>query len=482
MKKILVIEDSRALAQILVTSIAKELNLQCDVATNTADAKALLTEHHKSYVAITADLNHPGSPNGEIIDVVEPFGVPCIVLTGDISQEKRARILKSRVVCDYIFKSSPSAFDNILNQLYRLTKNVNIHALVVDDSNSIRQLLVDILGAHNIESTSVTSAEQALEYVKAHPETNLVITDGEMKEKNGIELTYELRGLFTVNQMVIIGISGVYSRDQSIQFIKAGANDFLTKPIMVEEFVTRLNSTLNTMEQVAELHNISEDQKHTLHMVAHDVRDPLANIFSLANLLLEDRPIDPQKCNEFIPLIHDSSQSLIELLQRLTELSNVTNAEVATQCLDIDIDALIVERINALAHSAENKSILVQPHLASGVKVNCDPMLISQVFVNLLSNALKFSPPNTSIIVNSQVINNRWYFEVLDEGVGVLKNESDKLFQAFSALSAKPTAGESSSGLGLAICKKIVEKHYGSIGYKPNPSGVGSCFYFYLPL
>jgi|GEM_PF-4491534 len=101
---------------------------------------------------------------------------------------------------------------------------------------------------------------------------------------------------------------------------------------------------------------------------------------------------------------------------------------------------------------------------------------------NLINNAIKFSPQQTTISINCQVIQSQWEATIADQGQGIPMAERNKLFKPFANLSVKPTGNEASSGLGLALCEQLVSVHNGEIGVRDNESGVGICFFVRLPL
>jgi two-component system sensor histidine kinase/response regulator len=131
---------------------------------------------------------------------------------------------------------------------------------------------------------------------------------------------------------------------------------------------------------------------------------------------------------------------------------------------------------------AARKKILVDLNLGPDLPaVEADPRKIEQVMENLLSNAIKFSPPGTTVTMNLKPMGAQVRIEVRDQGPGIPEAERGKLFQPFQRTSVKPTGGEKSSGLGLAIARRVVEAHGGRIGVE-SEVGVGSTFFVNLPL
>ncbi len=137
----------------------------------------------------------------------------------------------------------------------------------------------------------------------------------------------------------------------------------------------------------------------------------------------------------------------------------------------------IAERHDKLAEY-KHTHVVLEP-VAKG-KICADKLRLRQVLDNLISNAVKFSPENTTIKVHAIHKEKTWRIEVIDQGPGINEKDRLRLFKDFARLSAQPTAGEKSTGLGLAICKRIIEAHGGQIGVE-SKSGRGATFWFTLP-
>ena len=165
-----------------------------------------------------------------------------------------------------------------------------------------------------------------------------------------------------------------------------------------------------------------------------------------------------------------------ELLTHLQEQVNIQPVAVglADFCAEFETSARI---------AAKRKSIGLRMVLKPGVaeRVRLDPLNIRRVLDNLLTNAIKFSHPETEILLVIKSHKSRLIFKVADQGLGIPRSERGKLFKEFGKASTRPTAGESSSGLGLAISKKIVEEHGGKISVRSRVSK-GTVFSFWLPL
>lgn len=221
-------------------------------------------------------------------------------------------------------------------------------------------------------------------------------------------------------------------------------------------------------------------KNHFLGMAAHDLRNPLGSIKGLADLMLGmDLPREQQR--ELLLEIARVSAQMQDLLNDLLDISAIESGQLKLEIAPVDLAQLLEERIHLLRIAAGQKRIEIGSDLQRISPVKCDRERMAQVFDNLISNAIKFSPPDTVVLVELSVLGVAAVVAVTDRGQGIPESELHRLFGAFSRLSVRPTAGEKSTGLGLSIVKRIVEEHDGVVGVE-SKVGRGSSFRVILPL
>lgn len=232
-----------------------------------------------------------------------------------------------------------------------------------------------------------------------------------------------------------------------------------------------------------QLNKLNEDKSKFLRMAAHDLRNPTAAILSASGFLLEiihDRLSDNEK--EYIELINKSGNFILQLLNELLDLEIIESGNLQLALEDTNLKKLISANISLNKSVAEKKSITIEFETKEeGLIVNIDQVKIDQVLNNLISNAIKFSHPETKIIVKLDKTDEEAIVSVIDKGQGIPEQEMNKLFKPFGKTSVRATRGEDSTGLGLSIVKKIVESHYGKVWVESKVEK-GSTFYFALPL
>ncbi|MEW6983868.1 diguanylate cyclase [Colwelliaceae bacterium 6471] len=249
-ERLLVVEDSKPIATV-IKQIARSLNYQVTIATSLAEVEKIL-QGDSEFFAATIDYSLPDASNGEAIDCVLSHGIPGVVLTGKMDEDTRQRILSLPVI-DYIPKENSQAFLYLKRILHWQKTNKSNGVLVVDDSSSARNHIVEMLKRRNFTVFVANNGVQALETLEQNRQIKMVITDLEMPEMDGIELTNEIRKRYSREQLAVIGISGAANGIHSARFIKNGADDFLRKPFCPEEFYCRITQNIENLNNIARI-------------------------------------------------------------------------------------------------------------------------------------------------------------------------------------------------------------------------------------
>jgi hypothetical protein len=248
----------------------------------------------------------------------------------------------------------------------------------------------------------------------------------------------------------------------------------ITKQIEHQAEIERKNEELRQLN----------DLKNTfLGVVAHDLRSPIGSI-QMAAHLLADPSLDLSKEQREIITHEIVSQSnyMMALLNDLLDVAHINSGKFTLTPQPIQVLPFLSEIVVRHHQAAQPKGVQVvlERSPAHQSTLKADPMRLRQVFDNLLSNAVKFSPTGSHVRVRAIDATQHWRFEIQDEGPGISPDEQKLLFQEFVRLSARPTSGEKSTGLGLAITRRVVEAHKGNIGVHSEP-GRGANFWFTLP-
>ncbi len=248
----------------------------------------------------------------------------------------------------------------------------------------------------------------------------------------------------------------------------------ITERKLAEEALRQSN------DQLREL-NIQKNE--FLGMAAHDLRNPIAVIQNSSSVLSRYSSENlSEKQKEFLKKIYDTSKFMLELLNSLLDISKIESGKLELEITKNNYPDFVRKNIEFNRFFATEKGISIDSVLSDDIPlVDFDKNKIEQVLNNLISNAIKYSHPNTMMRIEVLKEKDFVVTKVIDQGQGIPENELPHVFKPFQKASTKPTAGEKSTGLGLAIVKKIVEGHQGTIGVE-SEVGKGSTFFFRLPL
>jgi len=252
------------------------------------------------------------------------------------------------------------------------------------------------------------------------------------------------------------------------------------------EEITRLNNELVAMQRElaknnAELARLNALKNQFLGMAAHDLRHPLQGILFYSEFLLES----PEKLDgdqiEFITLIRNQSRYMSNLVEDLLDVATIESGKLQLDLQATDFTALLTENLNRNRRIAARKHISLELDAQPIPRMLLDPSKMEQVLDNLISNALKYSPAGGRVQIRMRSVEQEILVSVHDEGPGIPPAEQSLLFKPFQRTSVKSSSGEKSSGLGLAIARRIINGHAGRIWVESQPE-CGATFSFSLPI
>ncbi len=247
--RIVLAEDSNLFSSMVSKRLKELFDIEVVKCRNYEELQLAIENADEPTTLAISNVNLPGAENGEALDYLIEMSVPTIIFTGTFQEGTRAEIL-AREIVDYVIKDSVFAVDMLAEAVCRFLTNHDYHVLIVDDSATARALLTTQLKRYNFRVTSTESGNVALQILKDNPDIGLVITDYNMPDIDGFELTRRIRGLYGAHQVRIIGVSSSSNRLLSARFLKAGGNDFMMRPFINEEFYCRVNQNLDTLTQI----------------------------------------------------------------------------------------------------------------------------------------------------------------------------------------------------------------------------------------
>ena len=285
---------------------------------------------------------------------------------------------------------------------------------------------------------------------------------------------YLINAVFALGLLLSL-IPDIFLYDQAspFRFNVALANTILDAALLITVFVFLKVEIRKRRLANAQLEEAAQTKSQFLQIVAHDLRNPLNALLQLAEFL-------PPEARDTGSIIRSTVCDMVEIIDSLLDISALESGTLKIHPTYGDLAevvAEVVERNRVQAIRKQQNLILSAPEPCLG---EFDRGRIRQSVDNLVSNALKFSPPGKCIRVSVRSVDDELRVEVEDEGPGLTASDQKRLFQRFQRLSAQPTAGESSTGLGLANARHLVELHGGRIGAESLGPGQGSRFWIEL--
>jgi len=345
--------------------------------------------------------------------------------------------------------------------------------------------LADMLKRRGYRARPVPSGRLALLASKADP-PDLILLDVNMPGMDGYEVCTELKKDELLAAIPVIFISAYGEPVDKMRAFSVGGLDYITKPFHVEEVEARVAIHLQLRRQQRELENLLAKQRELegmcdsmVHMIVHDLRAPLTAVFNYLDLVREQEAgfISPDSMQN-LDLAMKASRWMVQMVNVLLDASKIESGQMVLRIAECDVGDVISDAIDAIRSLADEKNVLCR---SAHIRAAVDRDAVARVVQNLVTNAVKLTPPGGDVHVSLQSTGEVVRVEVTDHGPGIAAEHHPKIFEKFGQLDTNVRQSIPSSGLGLYFCKLAVEAHGGHIGVDSDV-GQGSTFWFELPL
>jgi signal transduction histidine kinase len=375
--------------------------------------------------------------------------------------------------------------------------------LIVDDTPANVAVLAEYLVSHGFSVMVAQDGEEGIDRAQ-FGQPDLILLDVMMPGMNGFDTCRQLKSHEGTKDIPVIFMTALTDIEDKITGYKVGGVDYVTKPFHTEEVLARINThlSLQAMRRQLVAQNLQLQQEIAVrkkaeavlvqrsqetarsnaeleqmaYVASHDLQEPLRMVVSYLQLLEQryDGRLDAD-AHEFIGFAVDGAkrmQALIDDLLTYSRLGTKAKPLQPTDCM-----AVMETTLRSLRMAIEENSAQIQ---CAGLPVVMgDAAQLTQLFQNLIANAIKFRGAQApQIAVRAEPEDGFWRFEVQDNGIGIAPEYFDRIFVMFQRLHSRSTYP--GTGIGLAICKKIVERHGGRIWVEPAPEQ-GTIFKFTLP-
>ncbi|HYF70034.1 MAG TPA: ATP-binding protein [Ohtaekwangia sp.] len=234
------------------------------------------------------------------------------------------------------------------------------------------------------------------------------------------------------------------------------------------------------LQKNKELLNLNNEKNNLIGIVAHDLKSPLNQIKGLLSIMKLTTSNLTEETLNYIEMMEASSGRLSDMIAKILDVEAIESKKLNLTIEEVDLSALVENLVKRYSLTAEKKNISIQSSLPDKITAQVDKGYTDQVLENLLSNAIKFSQPNKNVFIKLHKSSGTVVCEIKDEGPGLTESDKQKLFGKYQKLSARPTADETSTGLGLSIVKKFVEAMQGKI-WCESEEKKGASFFVQLP-
>lgn len=373
-----------------------------------------------------------------------------------------------------IKKQSNSKYEVIEN----ITKNINqfLWSLIFEDNKP------QLYYTGNIELVTGYNADE----VKRMPERNLsLIIDEDLPDvrkaldhfensisHNKLQLIYRIRKKNGTICWIKENINIERNGDGTVLSYNGCAAD-------ITDMKEEEQSLRDSQEKLLQMNNTKD---RFISILSHDLRAPFTSILGFAEILLNEKSLPDSERTEYLNYIYEASQTQLQLINYLLDWSRLQTGRLKIEPQRIKVHALVYNCISALTGNAVRKNIKIKTSVNEDLFIQADERLISQVIINLLNNAIKFTEEGKKIdIIIDRYNETHIEFNIKDEGIGIPESHKNKIFKIDDKLSTEGTKGEKGTGFGLSLVKEIVEKHNGSIWFF-SEKNKGSEFHFTIPV
>ena len=361
----------------------------------------------------------------------------------------------------------------------------NSLVLISDDDEISREIVKKYLAEEGYSTAETLTGSDTLRFIEENL-PDAVLLDVVMPEMSGIEVCRRIKANERTAHIPIIILTSLSGENYQLEGIKAGANDFLTKPIKRENLLFRVRNAvvLKSMydkinSAYRELRDLEDLRDNLFHMIIHDLKQPITSISGFVQLLRMEGSIGKDSpARKYIEDINEQLRVLIEMIGSVMDVSRIESGKMPVDVGRSDVVEVARAVIDTFKRNVSSVKLELRNE-AEKMYASFDRGLIYRVILNLLSNAIKWSPENGTVRVCVTREDRFVRVSIRDWGRGIPIRYQRRIFDKYWQVEGKKR-GLYSSGLGLTFCRLAVEANGGEIGVKSR-EGEGSTFWFTLP-
>lgn len=361
--------------------------------------------------------------------------------------------------------------------------------LVIDDQAANLMLLSATLRNAGYQVAAANHGATALKILQ-NRQPDLILCDVIMPEIDGYEVCRQVQANSQTRDIPLIFLTAQTESEQLLKGFEVGAVDYIAKPFNPGELLVRVKTHIELkkardtiLAYSQNLEHLNSEKNHFLGIAAHDLKNPLANmIISTEMVEFKANHISISDIKAYMQIMHKDAKRMLMIVNNLLDVNRIESGKLELQPEVFDLNETCLSLSQHYQDQIQNKDLHLHLELPIGPQLyRSDPQILYQILDNLFSNAIKYSSPQHSIWFRLKKEDIAYQLEIEDQGPGFSDKDQQQVFQKFARLSAKPTAGESSTGLGLSIVKLLSDQLNVFIDYETEV-GKGTCFKLRLPI
>ncbi|MFM2061517.1 MAG: hypothetical protein RLZZ507_1187 [Cyanobacteriota bacterium] len=342
--------------------------------------------------------------------------------------------------------------------------------LIVDDEPNNFDVIETFLYNENYQLYYAQNGHKAINSLE-RVQPDVILMDVMMPEMDGLETCQLIKQSARWQPVPIIMVTALTSKEDLARCLSAGADDFISKPIHGMELRSRIHSMLRIKHQYDQVQELLKWREDMVNMMVHDLRNSLTSMVLSAHILRYPN-LPPEKQQIKVNQIITAGEELQSMIDGLLMMAKLESGKMVLNYSEVDLYNLCHSVLEEFAAIAENKNIEFISDLPKpGGSLKLDLAIFRRIINNLVSNAIKFSPVNSKIILRANYLESgSAKVEVADFGPGVKEELREKIFDKYET--GTIISNTNQTGLGLAFCKMAIEAHGGKITLQDNhPQG-----------
>ena len=358
--------------------------------------------------------------------------------------------------------------------------------LVVDDDPLARRSVRAMLERGFYQVETVESGEEALGLLPSY-QPELVLLDIQMPGMDGLEVCRRIRELPNGELLPIIFLTGDERPEIHAQALRVKGDDFLRKPVLSAELIVRIRSLMRLKRLQAEVQaerdnllDLQKQREQLFEFIVHDLKNPLSAIQMGLELLEDHEGRNPATSEAQLRRLRDTAHSMGRMIQNILDIGRAEQVGLELRKTRIPLETWIPRLLKELEAQARSRSHALSWDCPDNLEVEADQEFLRRLLLNLVENALKYSPTGSHTQVEARASKHGVRLAVRDQGQGIPEPMRERIFGKFVRLDEAETGTRSGSGLGLAFCQLVAEAHDGRIWVEENPTG-GSVFVVEIP-